>query len=77
MCVYVCVCVCVCVCVPVCVVCDRLDLEQRQLQQLLEVIQGEGLLTVVKVMCDWMTCQAPIITACAQVCRLSVIHLLV
>ncbi|KAL8616684.1 hypothetical protein ACOMHN_031666 [Nucella lapillus] len=45
---------------------DRQDLEQRQLQQLLEVIQSEGLLAVVKVMCDWMICQAPIITACAQ-----------
>ncbi|XP_076443287.1 nonsense-mediated mRNA decay factor SMG5-like isoform X2 [Babylonia areolata] len=45
---------------------DRQELEQRHLQQVLEVIQGEGLLAVVKVMCDWMMCQAPIITACAH-----------
>lgn len=45
---------------------EKLDGEQRHLQQLLEVIQGEGLLASVKVMCDWMSCQAPIITACAQ-----------
>ncbi|KAK7489248.1 hypothetical protein BaRGS_00019500 [Batillaria attramentaria] len=45
---------------------DKLEVEQRNLQQLLEVIQGEGLLAAVKVMCDWMSSQAPIITACAQ-----------
>ena len=45
----------------------RLEMGQRHLQQVLEVIQEEGLLALVKVMCDWMTCQAAIITACAQV----------
>lgn len=45
---------------------DKLEVEQRHLQQVLEVIQCEGLLAAVKVMCDWMSCQAPIITACAQ-----------
>ncbi|XP_025076614.1 protein SMG5-like isoform X1 [Pomacea canaliculata] len=45
---------------------EKHELEQRHLQQVLQVIQGEGLLTVVKIMCDWMICQAPIITACAQ-----------
>lgn len=45
----------------------RLEMGHRHLQQVLEVIQDEGLLALVKVMCDWMTCQAAIITACAQV----------
>ncbi|KAK7116433.1 nonsense-mediated mRNA decay factor SMG5-like isoform X2 [Littorina saxatilis] len=45
---------------------EKHELGMRQLQQVLEVIQGEGLLALVKVMCDWMICQAAIITACAQ-----------
>jgi hypothetical protein len=56
-------------CLKLCIIIHshRLDSEHRHLQQVLEVIQGEGLLAVVKVMCDWMSCQAPIISACAQV----------
>jgi len=34
---------------------------------MLDIIQQEGLLSVVKVMCDWMKCNTGVITTCAQV----------
>ena len=45
----------------------RHDTERVKLQQALEVVQAEGLLSTVKVMCDWMRGQVPIISVCAQV----------
>ncbi|BFZ01958.1 hypothetical protein BsWGS_04997 [Bradybaena similaris] len=44
----------------------RQELQQQKLMQVLEVIQSEGLLPTVKVMCDWMRSQASIISVCAQ-----------
>ncbi|CAG5114670.1 unnamed protein product, partial [Candidula unifasciata] len=45
---------------------ERQEREQQKLQQVLEVVQNEGLLPTVKVMCDWMRSQASIISVCAQ-----------
>lgn len=47
-------------------------------QNVVSVIQGEGLLSVIKVMCDWMVCNSSVIMTCAQSsqsvwCRLSVL----
>ncbi|XP_060575819.1 nonsense-mediated mRNA decay factor SMG5-like [Ruditapes philippinarum] len=47
-------------------------------QNVVNVIQGEGLLSVIKVMCDWMMCNSSVIMTCAQSsqsvwCRLSVL----
>ncbi|XP_053405095.1 nonsense-mediated mRNA decay factor SMG5-like [Mercenaria mercenaria] len=47
-------------------------------QNVVSVIQGEGLLSVIKVMCDWMMCNSSVIMTCAQSsqsvwCRLSVL----
>jgi hemerythrin-like domain-containing protein len=44
-----------------------LEDEHRQLQYMLDIIQQEGLLSVVKLMCDWMKCNTGVITTCAQV----------
>lgn len=45
---------------------DRSEDEHRQLQYTLDVLQQEGLLSVVKVMCDWMKCNTGVISTCAQ-----------
>lgn len=45
---------------------DRNEIEHHQLQNTLEVLQNEGLLPVVKVICDWMMCNTGVITTCAQ-----------
>ncbi|KAJ8304270.1 hypothetical protein KUTeg_017853 [Tegillarca granosa] len=42
------------------------EIEHHQLQNTLEVLQNEGLLPVVKVICDWMMCNTGVITTCAQ-----------
>ena len=42
-------------------------IERHKLHQALEVVQSEGLLSTVKVMCDWMRGQVAIISVCAQV----------
>ncbi|KAH3838145.1 hypothetical protein DPMN_111551 [Dreissena polymorpha] len=47
-------------------------------RNMLDVVQGEGLLAVVKVIADWMRCNATVIKTCAQSsqsvwCRLSVL----
>lgn len=55
--------------------------EEKELlhqRNVFEVIQGEGLMPVVKVMCDWMKCNSEVIMTCAQSsqsvwCRLSVL----
>ncbi|XP_029638270.1 protein SMG5-like isoform X3 [Octopus sinensis] len=57
---------------------DRNENDRLHLQHVIEVIQNEGLLHVVKVLCDWMKCHASVITTCAQSsqslwCRLSVL----
>ena len=36
-------------------------------RNMLDVVQGEGLLAVVKVIADWMRCNATVIKTCAQV----------
>ena len=46
----------------------RGELEHRQIQNLVDVLQSEGLLPVVKVVCDWMKCNREVILTCAQVC---------
>ncbi|XP_048734468.1 nonsense-mediated mRNA decay factor SMG5-like isoform X2 [Ostrea edulis] len=45
---------------------DKAELEHRQLQNLIDVLQTEGLLPVVKVGCDWMKCNKEVILTCAQ-----------
>lgn len=45
---------------------ERSEDEHRQLQYMLDIIQQEGLLSVVKLMCDWMKCNTGVITTCAQ-----------
>lgn len=45
---------------------EKSEQEQRKLQQAIEVVQGEHMLSTVKIMCDWMQSQAPIIAVCAQ-----------
>ncbi|KAI8793396.1 nonsense-mediated mRNA decay factor SMG5-like [Biomphalaria glabrata] len=45
---------------------EKSELEQRRLQQTLEVVHNQGLLPTVKIMCDWMTTQTTIISVCAQ-----------
>ncbi|KAK3764273.1 hypothetical protein RRG08_033355 [Elysia crispata] len=45
---------------------EKQEQEQRKLQQAIEVVQGEHMLSTVKIMCDWMQSQAPIIAICAQ-----------
>lgn len=45
---------------------DRTELEHRQVQNLIDVLQTEGLLPVVKVVCDWMKCNKEVILTCAQ-----------
>ncbi|XP_046373242.1 nonsense-mediated mRNA decay factor SMG5-like [Haliotis rufescens] len=57
---------------------DKAEAERLRLQRVIEVIQTEGLLSTVKVMCDWMQCHSTIINTCAQSsqslwCRLSVL----
>lgn len=52
--------------------------EAQHMQNVIDVIQGEGLLPVVKIMCDWMMCNSTVIMTCAQSsqsvwCRLSVL----
>ena len=47
----------------------RGELEHRQIQNLVDVLQSEGLLPVVKVVCDWMKCNREVILTCAQVCH--------
>ncbi|XP_064609503.1 nonsense-mediated mRNA decay factor SMG5-like [Liolophura sinensis] len=45
---------------------DKATAQQQHLANLLEVIQNEKLLPVVKVACDWMKCHGHVITTCAQ-----------
>lgn len=45
---------------------EKQVLERHKLHQALEVVQSEGLLSTVKVMCDWMRGQVAIISVCAQ-----------
>ena len=45
----------------------RTEMDHKLLQNAIEAIQKEGLLTVVKVMCDWMKCNTGVIMTCAQV----------
>ncbi|XP_078314281.1 nonsense-mediated mRNA decay factor SMG5-like isoform X2 [Crassostrea virginica] len=45
---------------------DKGELEHRQIQNLVDVLQSEGLLPVVKVVCDWMKCNREVILTCAQ-----------
>ncbi|CAE1168341.1 SMG5 [Acanthosepion pharaonis] len=57
---------------------DRNEADRLHMQHVIEVTQNEGLLHVVKVLCDWMKCHASVITTCAQSsqslwCRLSVL----
>ena len=55
--------------------------EEKELlhqRNVFDVIQGEGLMPVVKVMCDWMKCNSEVIMTCAHSsqsvwCRLSVL----
>lgn len=41
--------------------------EAVHIQNVIDVIQGEGLMSVVKVICDWMICNSSVIMTCAQV----------
>ena len=41
--------------------------EAMHLQNVIDVIQGEGLMPAVKVVCDWMKCNSNVIMTCAQV----------
>jgi len=41
--------------------------EAAHTQNVIDVIQGEGLMSVVKVICDWMICNSTVIMTCAQV----------
>ncbi|KAK3601212.1 hypothetical protein CHS0354_004412 [Potamilus streckersoni] len=57
---------------------DEADQDLLHLQNVIEVMQSEGLLPVVKIMCDWMNCNSGVIMTCAQSsqsvwCRLSVL----
>ncbi|GFO37961.1 protein smg5, partial [Plakobranchus ocellatus] len=45
---------------------EKHEQEHRKLQQAIEVVQAEHMLSTVKIMCDWMQSQAPIISVCAQ-----------
>lgn len=45
----------------------RNEADRLHMQHVIEVTQNEGLLHVVKVLCDWMKCHASVITTCAQV----------
>ncbi|CAL1537298.1 unnamed protein product, partial [Lymnaea stagnalis] len=45
---------------------EKQEQEQQRLQQTLEVVHSQGLLSTVKVMCDWMRTQTAIISVCAQ-----------
>ena len=50
--------------------CFRSSEEEKEVlhqQNVVNVIQGEGLLSVIKVMCDWMMCNSSVIMTCAQV----------
>ncbi|KAK3097945.1 hypothetical protein FSP39_014736 [Pinctada imbricata] len=42
------------------------ETEHRFLQNTLDAVQSEGLLAIVKVMCDWMKCNTGVIMTCAQ-----------
>ncbi|XP_062573765.1 nonsense-mediated mRNA decay factor SMG5-like isoform X1 [Saccostrea cucullata] len=45
---------------------DKAELEHKHLENLIDVLQTEGLLPVVKVVCDWMKCNKDVILTCAQ-----------
>ena len=51
------------------------EAERVRQQNVNEVIQSEGLLSTVKVICDWMQCHTSIINTCAQVGGLINSHL--
>lgn len=45
---------------------DRVEINHRQLKYTIDVVHNEGLLSTVKLMCDWMRCNSGVIMTCAQ-----------
>ena len=45
----------------------RTESRDKQCQRILSVLSDQGLLCVIKVLCDWLICQPQIINTCIQV----------
>ena len=47
-------------------------MKEAQIQHVLDVLADQGLMCVIKVLCDWLICQPQIIHTCIKVRRVVV-----